>query len=134
MDTRTEESDLHIWHGERRADLAPVKAAKLALNIERKVWPVDVRSLADLPSLDSRVLAIGSRPTFICDYALTSERTSPAGWERALSWVLGVTEHDDKATTIEDVMVSIFGPGTRELSEAELESERKMAAYINGED
>jgi len=128
-----DQKPLYIW-SESKADLAPVKAAKLALGIESKVIPMGATTLVDLPDLNTRVLAIGTRPPFICEYALTTAGTSDAGWQRALSWVLGETEYDPKATTIEDIMVSTFGPGTREISAEELESERKMRAYVNREE
>jgi len=132
-DVWSDQKPLYIW-SEGKADLAPIKAAKLALGIEAKVIPIGVATLVDLPNLNARVLAVGTRPPFICEYALTTAGTSGAGWQRALSWVLGETEYDDKATTIEDIMVSMFGAGTREISAEELESERKMRAYVNRED
>src|SRR6478736_2078682 len=109
-DVWADERALYIWSNGVKADLEPVKEAKRTLNISEKVHPIGVTSLSDLPDLYARVLAIGTRPPFICDYALTSERTSPAGWERALAWVLGVNEFDEKATTIVDVLSSIFPP------------------------
>jgi len=132
MDVWADESALYIWSGEERADLAPIKAAKAALNVDRVVKPVGVTSIEQLPSLDTRVLAVGSRPPFLCEYALTSERTSPEGWQRALSWVLGITVDDPKATTVLDILTSTFGPGMKEISAEELAAEEKMAAYQQG--
>lgn len=133
-----DELPLYIWSGEATADLAPVKTAKLALEISETVRPVGLNKLgrnADDIGIpwEARVLAIGSRPPFICNYALTSEKTSPEGWQRALLWVLGKVEFDPKATTIEDIVISVF-PGAREIPEAELEAERKLQAYIERSD
>lgn len=132
MDVWADERALYIWSGNEKADLTPVKAAKAALGITETVKPMGVTSLGQLAGRAPRVLAIGSRPPFLCDYALTSDKTSAAGWERALSWVLGLTEHDPKATTVTDILVSIMGPGVRELSPEELAAERKLISYLEG--
>lgn len=129
MEVWADQLPLYIWSGGEKADLTPVKAAKLALGVEMTVKPIGVTGITQLPKLTSRVLAIGSRPPFVCDYALTSERTSDEGWQRALSWALHITEHDPKATTTEDIMISVFGPGTREIPEAELVAAIRMREY-----
>lgn len=123
--------DLLIWHAGGPADLTPIKQAKQALNVDFTVKPVAVFSDGenDLPDLNSRVLAVGSRPPFLCDYALTSERTGPEGWQRALRWVLRLEESDPKATTILDTLTAAFGPGVREVSPEELEANQRLRDY-----
>lgn len=133
--------DLHIWHASGPADLTPIKAAKARLEYERdhldgwrdlpdKIRPVAVASSSDLPNyLETRVLAVGSRPPFLCEYALVTERTSPEGYVRALCWVLGISRIDEKATTILDTMTAIFGPGTREVTTEELEARKRLRDY-----
>jgi hypothetical protein len=132
MDVWADEIALYIWSGNERADLTPIKAAKATLDIDKKVKPIGVNALADLPSLHAHVLAIGSRPPFLCDYALTSERTSPAGWQRALRWVLDPDHYEEKATTMLDTLTSLYGPATREIPPEQLEAERKMRVYQLG--
>lgn len=138
MKTWADERALYIWSGSVKADLAPIRDAKLALEVTELVKPFGVTSLADLPDLDARVLAIGSRPPFICNYALCSENTSAAGWQRALAWVLGVNSVDEKATLIEDVLGSIFLPDhetgkmLREITQEELDGEKRYADYQLG--
>ena len=137
MDVWADHAPLYIWSGGERADLTPVKEAKAALAIEKSVAPVGLNAAGYTQdgapvSLFARVLAIGSRPPFLCEHALVTERTSSEGYQRALSWVLGVTEFDPKANTVLDAMVAVFGPETREISEEELEAERKMDAYLEG--
>lgn len=128
--------DLFIWHLDGPADLAPVKAAKAALDVDFQVRPIampingnSVPMLEQFNYLTDRVLAVGSRPPFLCDYALTSERTSPEGWQRALRWVLGVEPEDPKATTVLDTLTSIFGPGTREVSQEEIDGRQRLRDY-----
>jgi hypothetical protein len=131
MDAWADERALFIWSGDTAADLAPVKAAKLALGIEAKVKPVGVGKESPPPRWDVRVLAIGSRPPWVCDYALVSERTAPEGWERALAWVLG-THDDPKATTVDDIIHATFGNDAREIPPEELEAERRYGDYVTG--
>lgn len=142
METWADETPLYIWSGERAADLEPVKVAKRQLDAEwEQAWgqpspyrvrPIGVASAVDLP-LDARVLAIGSRPPFFCDYALVHESSPPAGWHAALLWVLGIVPVDSRATTMLDTVRSIF-PGAEEISEEQLESERRLAAFQAGGD
>lgn len=122
-------SDLLIWHREGEADLTPIKAAKAALAVDFTVRPVAIRSHEDVATFDDRVLAVGTRPPFLCDYALTSERTSPEGWQRALRWVLHLEEFDPKATTILDTLTSAFGAGVREIPQEEIDGLRRLREY-----
>ena len=119
--------DLLIWSAEL-ADLAPVKAAKAALDVDFQVEPRAVREPTDLMWAD-RVLAIGTRPPFLCDYALVTETTSPEGFERALRWVLHLVEDDPKATTILDTLTAHFGPGVHEVTPEEQEARQRFTDY-----
>lgn len=122
--------DLYIWHADGPADLTPVKAAKAELDVDFTIRPVAVYEATDLPNyLEDRVLAVGSRPPFLCEYALVTERTSPEGYVRALRWVLGLAESDPKATTILDTLNSILGPGVREVPTEELEARERLRDY-----
>ena len=139
MEVWSDERALYIWSGEAKANLAPVKEAKLALDYPFRVVPIGVVApnpphFTTLPPpAGARILAIGSRsPWANRDYALVSQATSPEGWKRALAWVLGEVEHDPKATTVLDIFVSVFGPETREIPPEELEGEQKIADYIQG--
>jgi hypothetical protein len=117
---------LPLWYapGFQEIDMAPIREAKAQLNLPFKVKPVPMRN-----DIDERVLAIGSKPKFLCDYALWSGRTGAAGLTAALAWVLS-DEDDPRATTIEDTLRSIM-PGTREIPQEELDSELRMYQYLN---
>lgn len=123
-------ADLYIWSATRPVDLAPLKAAKLSLPIDDTIKPAYPQTPEDLPDFDARVLAIGSRPPFLCAHALVTPRTSMGGWVRALSWSLGITEHDDKATTIVDTLTAVFGPGVREVPPDEIEGMQRLRDYL----
>lgn len=117
---------LPIWHSEglQAVDMAPIREAKAALDLDFKVKPAPARI-----DIDERILAIGTRPPFLCDYALWSGKSGPAGLSVALSWVLG--DHDDpRATTIVDTIQHFF-PGARQMTQEELDSERAMFVYLN---
>lgn len=110
-------------------DMASIKAAKAQLDLDFLVVPV-----AATPDTAERVLAVGSKPPWVwCDYALVSERTKPEGLVAALSWVLGDEDHP-RATTTLDTMVSIFGPGTVEISAEQLAAEEQYRLYLSHQD
>ena len=131
--------DIYIWSHEHPIDLAPLKAAKARLEYERdsldgwrdvpeKVKPVAVRGIEQLPGLDTRVLAVGSRPPFLCDYFLVSPDASPEEWVEAFVWV--VTDYQNgRATTIVDTLTSHFGPGVREVPPEEIEGMQRLRDY-----
>lgn len=121
--------ELLIWHEGGAADLSAVREAKVKLDVDFQVKPRAARFPEDIPTWEDRVLAIGSRPTFLCDYALTSERTSPEGWLRALRWVLHLEEVDPKATLITDVLANIFGGPVREIPAEEIEARERLRDY-----
>lgn len=107
-------------------DLAPIKAAKAALDLPYKVVPVDP---ADAPG--SRVLAVGAKPGWMCDFYLIAPQEAGERVQEALLWVLS-DAHDPEATTVADTMLTIFGEGTREITAEELASERAWADYFAG--
>lgn len=112
------ERALYIWHAEGPADLAPIRAAKVELAVDFTARPVAVSTLYPGPA-SARILAVGSRPPFLCDYALVSERTGPQGWKAAVAWALELIE-DERSTTVLDTLRSIFGAGVRELDVQEV--------------
>lgn len=107
-------------------DLAPIKAAKAALDLSYKVVPVDP---ADAPG--SRVLAVGAKPEFLCDFYLVAPQESQERLVDALWWVLEGWD-DPEATTVADTLATVFGDGTREITAEELASERAWADYFAG--
>lgn len=111
------------------ADLAPLKRAKAALDLDVRIAPRMITQYDRHRNAAERVLAIDVKPTWLTDYALVTQNTSDEGWQRAVKWVI-TGEFDPKATTITDILVSIFGPGTREISEAELASEEAYRVYL----
>lgn len=121
-------TDLAIWSDVHPVALEPLKAAKQAIGWEGLIVPRYPRS-ADDSHAQQRILAIGTRPPWLVDYALISERTSAEGWQAALRWALTDEEHP-KATMILDQLRSIFGKGLREISESELASEANVRLYL----
>lgn len=136
MEVWADELALFIWHEEGAADLTEIKKAKAGMNLDAKVVPMAV-SKTSPPPAGARILAIGSRPPWVHDYALVTERTSQAGLQRALAWCFGNHE-DEKATTVVDILTAAFpanGHGRlKELTREDLEAEEKMRRYIGGED
>lgn len=103
-------------------------------------------SIPDLPKVAfapaskhtaERILAWGTVPgssqPWICDYALVTAATTDERLAEAIRWVL-TDDYHPKATTAEDMLTKIFGPGTREIPPSELEAEQKARDYLNGED
>lgn len=131
----SETRPLPIWAAERdQVDLAPIRKAKEALGLPFKVvpwWVPAPDGRAGIP--DFRVLALGTRPPWICDYALVNGRGGDAGLQAALAWVLGDHEHP-RATTVLDILSATFGPGVREISPEELEAEEKFRLYLTRQD
>lgn len=127
---------IYSGEGDDLPDLAPIKLAKATLDAEGtfpKVRPVRI-TLENRFEFDAdRVLCIGYRLPWACDYALITPSTAEAGWLRAVKWML-TGEPDPKVTTVTDFLNSYLGPGVREMSAAELESERKMRAFITREE
>lgn len=69
-----------------------------------------------VPGSPTRVLAIGGKPDFACEYAEVPNCYSK-GLGPALAWVLG--EHDDaRAMTMEETLSDMFGGTVREVEDA----------------
>lgn len=116
---------LPIWTEDYAAvDMDRIKRAKAGLELAYVVYPRHATTGGEY----DRVLAVGSRPPYVCDYALISERSDHAGVTAALRWVLGEVE-DDRATTMADVLSAIFGGSVREIPQDELDAEAALRAY-----
>jgi hypothetical protein len=82
-------------------DWAQIKAAK-----ERLDLPFLVQPGVAVAGTQTRVLAIGAVPPFICDYAFVPSAASP-GLPEALAWTL--TDSDDpRATLMTDMLSAAF--------------------------
>lgn len=123
-----DERILWVWHADGPVDFSRIREAKAMLEL-----PYVVRPALAFPGTPHRVLAIGSRPPFLCDYALVGEATEPARLADAIGWVLGERE-DENATTVLDMLLWIFGPGVREISFEELRAEKQLENYVLGRD
>lgn len=117
--------DLYIWAAEHPVDLSPLKEAKANLiEFDDTIRP----NVADELLLNERVIAIGTRPAWLCDYYLVAEDASIDEWTDALAWALGLSE-DRKATSIVDTLTSHFGAGVREVPPEELEARQRLRDY-----
>lgn len=85
-----------------------IKEAKGQINITTLVKPVKA-----LPKSPGRVLAIGEKPDWICEYAYVKE-PSTQSFKEALEWILGIRE-DPRGVTVIRTLREIFGPGVREI-------------------
>lgn len=112
-------------------DLGPIKEAKAALDLPFKVVPHQVFQRHEIP-LDARILAIDDKPEGFYDYVLVSSRTSVESMIEALRWVL-TGEGAEIATTMAESLSEILGPGVREISQAELDSEKALRVYLGKE-
>lgn len=139
----TETKPLYIWADGGVADLSVVKAAKARIGATWKVRPIVVQAPADRAALGDedgarvpagRILAFGTRPPWLCDYALVTERTSEERMEEALLWAVGELEEHPRATTLIDVLRAHLGAGVTELDPGLLESERRARVYFTGGD
>lgn len=119
--------DLPIHFLGTRVPRESIFQAKQALFITDLLMPRTAE-----PATNKRILAIGSKPDWICDYYLVAINATQIEWMTALRWVLG-DEDAPGATTVSQMMQDAM-PGAREISEAELESERRFRAYVEGTD
>ena len=88
--------------------LAALKQAKQQIPDAPLIQPVRA-----VPGSPGRVLAIGTPPPFLCDYALVETSTSP-GLQKALEWTLGLRE-DERGMTVLKKLQQIFGAETMEI-------------------
>ena len=66
-----------------------------------------------VPGSPGRVLAIGSKPDFICDYAYVANPTVES-LTAALAWCLGLKE-DSRGVTMGKMLSEYFGEGVKEI-------------------
>jgi hypothetical protein len=88
--------------------MAMLKEAKAQMNISTLLKPV--RAVIGSPG---RVLAIGKKPEWICEYAYVKE-PSTQSFKEALEWILGIRE-DPRGITVIRTLKEIFGPSVQEL-------------------
>ena len=88
--------------------LTALKTAKSLLDTKVLIQPVKA-----VPGSPGRVLAIGSKPNFLCDYAYVAEPTVES-LTAALSWCLGLKE-DARGVTIGRMLSEIMGGEVCEL-------------------
>lgn len=92
-------------------DFARIRAAK-----QRLALPFLAQFGRAVAGSPTRVLAIGGKPDFVCEYAEVPN-TSSAGLDAALAWVLG--EHDDsRAMTMAETLTDMFGGEVVEVEDA----------------
>lgn len=104
---------LQIMSGKLHADdWQRIRAAKASLDLPFLITPAKA-----VPGGVGRVLAIGVKPDFVCDYAFVPDTKSP-GLIAAMEWAL-TDKEDPRAVTVEDMMKQIFGPETKEITNAE---------------
>lgn len=88
--------------------LEMIKQAKSEIHADLLVQPV--RAVLGSPG---RILAIGQKPDWMCEYAYV-EQPNPKSLKEALEWVLEIKE-DPRGVTLIKMMTEIFGPGVKEL-------------------
>lgn len=98
-------------------DLQRIREAKQSLGL-----PFLVQFGKAVPGVPSwRVLAIGSKPNFITEYAEVPN-TQSAGLAEAIAWVLG--EHEDsRAVNLVESMSAIFGEVREVVEDADVEQQ-----------
>ena len=85
-----------------------LKQAKAQLNTGQLISPERA-----VPGSPGRVLAIGSKPNFLCDYAYVAEPTVES-LTQALAWCLELKE-DARGVTIGRMLSEIMGGEVREV-------------------
>ena len=86
-----------------------IKEAKALVNTDALVKPV--RAVNGSPG---RILAIGEKPDWICEYAYIKE-PSTQSFKEALEWILEIRE-DPRGVTVIRTLREIFGPDVQELA------------------
>ena len=85
-----------------------IKEAKALVKTDALVKPV--RAVNGSPG---RILAIGEKPDWICEYAYIKE-PSTQSFKEALEWILEIRE-DPRGVTVIRTLREIFGPDVQEL-------------------
>lgn len=93
--------------------LTMLKQAKAQLQTSLLISPERA-----VPGSPGRVLAIGSKPNFLCDYAYVAEPTVES-LTAALSWCLGLKE-DARGVTIGRMLSEIMGGPVEEITDTTL--------------
>jgi hypothetical protein len=89
--------------------LEALKQAKANLHLNYLISPEKAA-----PGSPGRVLAIGEKPNFLCEYAYVANPTVES-LQAALSWVLGITE-DARGVTIARMLSEIMGGEVKEIA------------------
>jgi hypothetical protein len=89
--------------------LEMIKQAKAGINTSKLLQPV--RAVHGSPG---RILAIGEKPDWICEYAYVKE-PNVKSLKEAMEWILGITE-DPRGVTLIKVMREIFGPEVKDVT------------------
>jgi hypothetical protein len=113
-----------------RDEVALLRLAKEALALEYAVKP----QVADRGDLENRVLAWGTRPPFLCHYALVDPQGSPRELEHALGWALGEWDDAPTSVTLEAQLQAWLGPAVREIPLEQVQAEARLADYEAGRD
>lgn len=93
--------------------LTALKTAKSQLNTRVLIQPVKA-----VPGSPGRILAIGSKPNFLCDYAYVAEPTVES-LTQALAWCLGLKD-DARGVTIGRMLSEIMGGPVEEITDTTL--------------
>lgn len=122
---------LPIWCADGQldaADLARLREAKESLWLDYTVKPCE----ATEGSIEERVLAWGTTPTFLCEYALVDPAGPDSEIEAALAWVLDEAPACRTAVTIDHFLSALLSASVREVPADELEAEQRLADYERG--
>lgn len=130
---------LYIWSGGEPTDLAKIKAAKAQIeDDEFNPWATPLPKVTPTncghegyPEMtwEDRVLAVGSRPPFICDYFLVGDDAGLDEFVRAMAWVLKLEAVDERANLVTDTLSAAFGGPVREVTPEEQEAAVKLREY-----
>lgn len=91
-------------------NLELIKIAKQSLSVNFKIQVCDA-----VPGSPGRVLAIGSKPNFLCEYAYVANPTVES-LTQALAWCLHLKE-DVRGVTIARMLSEIMGGEVKEIAE-----------------
>jgi hypothetical protein len=91
------------------AILEALKQAKVNLDLNYLISPEKA-----VPGSPGRVLAIGEKPNFLCDYAYVKEPTVDS-LQQALAWCLELKE-DARGVTIGRMLSELWGGEVKEIA------------------
>jgi hypothetical protein len=90
--------------------LSAIKEAKASMSTSILIKPVRA-----VPGSPGRILAIGKRPDFLCDYALVEEPTA-SSIKPALEWILDLRD-DYKGYSAIVLLREVFGRDVEEITD-----------------